>query len=245
MALDLTKVEEYVEINIPIFHSKRLDSLDRLDIGKIIARKNPYLFRAKNPGPAELVRSFADAIISSNEETVFGDWLEGLAIFVNNQVFGGRKSGIQGIDLEFESGEIKYIVSIKSGPNWGNSSQMKKMVQDFKSAKKILRTSNSNINVIAVNGCCYGRDNRPDKGDYFKYCGEEFWKFISGDPMLYKDLIKPLGHNAKLRNEEFLTSYNNKISVLQRDFLVKFCTTDGAIDWSKIVEFNSGAKKSG
>lgn len=245
MALDIIKVQEYVETNIPLFHSKRLESLDRLDIGKIIARKNPYLFRAKNLGPAELVRSFADAIISSNEETVFGDWLEGLAIFVNDLVFGGRKSGIQGIDLEFETGEVKYIVSIKSGPNWGNSSQIKKMAQDFKSAKKILRTSNSNINVIAVNGCCYGRDNRPDKGDYFKYCGEEFWKFISGDPLLYKDLIKPLGYNAKLRNEEFLISYNNKITVLQRDFLVRFCTTDGAIDWGKIIEFNSGAKKSG
>lgn len=245
MALDIIKVQEYVETNIPLFHSKRLESLDRLDIGKIIARKNPYLFRAKNLGPAELVRSFADAIISSNEETVFGDWLEGLAIFVNDLVFGGRKSGIQGIDLEFETGEVKYIVSIKSGPNWGNSSQIKKMAQDFKSAKKILRTSNSNINVIAVNGCCYGRDNRPDKGDYFKYCGEEFWKFISGDPLLYKDLIKPLGYNAKLRNEEFLISYNNKITVLQRDFLIRFCTTDGAIDWGKIIEFNSGAKKSG
>ncbi|MHB8174419.1 MAG: PmeII family type II restriction endonuclease, partial [Nitrospirota bacterium] len=21
-----------------------------------------------------------------------------------------------------------------------------------------------------MNGCCYGRDNKPDKGDYFKYC---------------------------------------------------------------------------
>ncbi|GJQ32144.1 MAG: hypothetical protein HBSAPP04_09830 [Ignavibacteriaceae bacterium] len=243
MSLELIKVQKYVEANISHFHSKRLESLDKLDIGKIIVRKNPYLFRAKNLGPAELVKSLADAIISSNEETVFGDWLEGLAIFVNSQVFGGRKSGIQGIDLEFEEGEIKYIVSIKSGPNWGNSSQMKKMVQDFKSAKKVLRTSNSNLNVVAVNGCCYGRDNRPDKGDYFKYCGEMFWHFISGDPSLYKDLIKPLGHNAKLRNDEFLNSYNKKISVLQRDFLLKFCTADGAIDWGKIVELNSGKIK--
>lgn len=243
MAIDLNKIHEYVEANLSLFHSKRLESLDRLDISKIIERKNPYLFRAKNLGPAELVRSFADAIISSNEETVFGDWLEGLAIFVNNLVFGGRKSGIQGVDLEFEIEDTKYIVSIKSGPNWGNSSQTKKMAQDFRSAKKILRTSNSNINVIAVNGCCYGRDNHPDKGDYFKYCGEEFWKFISGEPLLYKDIIKPLGHNAKQRNDEFQNSYQKKITVLQRDFLVKFCTPEGAIDWGKIVEFNSGSRK--
>jgi len=33
-------------------------------------------------------------------------------------------------------------------------------------------------NIVAVNGCCYGRDNRPDKGDYLKYCGQRFWEFI-------------------------------------------------------------------
>ena len=46
------------------------------------------------------------------------------------------------------------------------------MVSDFKSATKTLRTSNSKLNIVAVNGCCYGRDNNPDKGDYFKYCGQ-------------------------------------------------------------------------
>lgn len=243
MPLDLTKIQEYVEENISSFHAKRLESLDRLEINKIILRKNPYLFRAKNLGPAELVKSFADAIISSNEETIFGDWLEGLAIFVNTQVYGGRKSGIPGIDLEFEEGGVRYIVSIKSGPNWGNSRQLEKMKQDFKSARKILRTSNSNLNVVAVNGCCYGKDNKPDKGDYFKYCGESFWKFISGDPNLYKDIIKPLGYQAKEKNEEFMTSYKGKIAVLQREFLNVFCTAEGSIDWNKIVEFNSGAGK--
>lgn len=58
-----------------------------------------------------------DAHISSNEETVFGDWLEGLAIFINSKVYDGRKSGITGIDLEFDKDGIRYIVTIKSGPN--------------------------------------------------------------------------------------------------------------------------------
>jgi hypothetical protein len=34
------------------------------------------------------------------------------------------------------------------------------MVSDFKTAKKTLRTSNSKLNIVAVNGCCYGRDNQ-------------------------------------------------------------------------------------
>lgn len=173
--LNLKSVTKYVENNIGVFHQKRIQSLDTLKLTNVLKRKNPYLFKAKSLLTAhEIVKGLVDAHISSNEETIFGDWLEGLAIFINQEVYNGRKSGIANIDLEFEKDDIRYIVNIKSGPNWGNSSQISKMISDFKSAKKVLRTSNSNIQVIAINGCCYGKDNKPDKGDYFKYCGQKF-----------------------------------------------------------------------
>lgn len=170
--LNLKDVLLYVEQNIGNFHQKRIQSLDELKLANVLKRKNPYLFKAKYVLTAEqIIKGLVDAHISSNEETIFGDWLEGLAIFINDKVYGGRKSGITGIDLEFDSNDTRNIVTIKSGPNWGNSSQIAKMVADFKTAKKTLRSSNSKLNIIAVNGCCYGRDSKPDKGDYFKYCG--------------------------------------------------------------------------
>ncbi|HEO65645.1 MAG TPA: hypothetical protein ENI73_07225, partial [Spirochaetes bacterium] len=46
-------------------------------------------------------------------------------------------------------------------------------------------------------------------GVYFKYCGQRFWEFISGCLNLYLDLIKPLGHQAKERNDEYLMSVRN------------------------------------
>ena len=180
-----------------------------------------------------------DAHISSNEETIFGDWLEGLAIFINNKVYGGWKSGIKGIDLEFDKDRNRYIINIKSGPHWGNSSQISKMVTDFKTAKKTLRTSNSSVNIIAVNGCCYGRDNNPDKGDYFKYCGQRFWEFISGNIDLFTEIIEPLGHKAKVKNDEFVQSYSQKINKFTFEFGKDFCDNNGAIDWEKLVRFNS------
>ena len=150
-----------------------------------------------------------------------------------------KKSGIVGIDLEFDNDDKRYIVNIKSGPNWGNSSQITKMISDFKTAKRTLRTSNSGINIVAVNGCCYGRDNRSDKGDYIKYCGQTFWKFISGDTDLYTEIIEPIGHKAKEKNGEFLNSYSKMINKFTRDFSNNFCDSDGAIDWKKLVTFNS------
>ena len=189
-----------------------------------------------------MLKDYWTRIFSSNEETIFGDWLEGLAIFINNKVYDGYKSGITGVDLEFDSDEIRYIVAIKSGPNWGNSSQIKKMVTDFKTAKKALRTSNSNLNVVAVNGCCYGTDNKPDKGDYFKYCGQRFWEFISGDSDLFTGIIEPLGHKAKEKSDVFTESYTQMINKFTKEFSNTYCKEDGKIDWEKLVRFNSAIK---
>jgi len=240
--LSMTSVSQYVEDNIGTFHRKRIASLDTLKLSKVLKRKNPYLFKAKHVLTAEeIVKGLVDAHISSNEETIFGDWLEGLAIFINNKVCGGWKSGIKGIDLEFDENGSRYIVNIKSGPNWGNSSQISKMVTDFKTAKKTLRTSNSSVNIVAVNGCCYGQDNKPDKGDYFKYCGQKFWEFISNDTNLYTEIIEPLGHKAKERNDEFVLSYSQMINKFTLEFGKEFCDEKGAIDWNKLVMFNSSA----
>jgi len=166
--------------------------------------------------------------------------LEGLAIFINSQVYGGWKSGIKGIDLEFDNEGVRYIVNIKSGPNWGNSSQKEKLNADFKSAKKGLRTSNSGLNIIAVNGCCYGKENQVDKGDYFMYCGEVFWEFLSSEKELFVEIIEPLGCLAKERNEDFMKSYSQRINLFTIEFGKDFCGVDGSIDWVRLVRFNSG-----
>jgi len=239
-SLNLKDISQYVEKNIGIFHQKRIQSLDGLKLSQVLKRKNPYLFKANYVLTAEqIIKSLVDAHISSNEETVFGDWLEGLAIFINNIVFDGRKSGIVGIDLEFDNQGVRNIVTIKSGPNWGNSSQVAKMRADFKTAKKILRTSNSQLQVVAINGCCYGRDNKPDKGDYFKYCGQHFWEFISGNAELFTEIIEPIGHQAKEKNDDFLKSYSQMINKFTKEFANDFCKNNGEIDWDKLVRFNS------
>lgn len=238
--LNLKDVTQYVEQNIGTFHRKRIQSLDSLKLSQVLKRKNPYLFKAKYMLTAEqIIKELVSAHISSNEETIFGDWLEGLSIFINSRVYDGRKSGIPGIDLEFDSDGTRNIVTIKSGPNWGNSSQIKKMITDFSTAKKTLRTSNSRIHIVAVNGCCYGNDKHPDKGEYFKYCGQRFWKFISGDANLFTDIIEPLGHKAKDKNHDFTLSYAKMINKFTREFANDFCKKNGEIDWNKLVCFNS------
>ncbi|MGB9639428.1 MAG: PmeII family type II restriction endonuclease [Anaerolineales bacterium] len=237
--LNLIEVTEFVEANIGVFHLRRAENIKRLNLNTILKRKNPYLFRAKNVSTAQdLVKGLLDAHLSSQEEAIFGEFLETLAIFVCNKVFDGKKSSAEGIDLEFTKESTLYIVSIKSGPNWGNSSQVKRMIENFKKAKRILQTSGAKQNIQAINGCCYGIDRQPNKGDYWKLCGQSFWEFISENERLYLDIIEPLGHRAKEHNERFSLDYARTINLFTQEFIRDFCT-DGVINWEKLVQFNS------
>lgn len=234
---------KFIEPNIQSFHKKRLDNLLTLRLNNILKRKNPYLFKAKALNTAQdLVKNILDAHLSSQEEGIFGGFLEELAIFICGSVYRGKKSSAEGIDLEFSRKGVRYIVSIKSGPNWGNSRQISKMKDDFKKAKRILGTNTSGVKVISVNGCCYGKDDKPDKVDYLKYCGQRFWEFISGNENLYTEIIEPLGHKAKKKNDKFMEEYAKVINKFTIEFAREYCTNDGSILWNKLVKFNSGKK---
>lgn len=180
--------------------------------------------------------------MSSSEEGLFGGFLEGLAVFICARAFNGRKSSSEGIDWEFEREYVRYIVSIKSGPNWGNSSQIRRMIDNFNRAKRVLRTNTSSINVVAINGCCYGKDDQPDKGEYLKLCAQRFWEFISGNELLYTDIIEPLGYKAKENNEQFEQEYSKVINKFTLEFMQSFCDTEGQIIWQRIVQMNSAKK---
>jgi hypothetical protein len=119
------------------------------------------------------------------------------------------------------------------------------MVRDFTAAKRTLCTSNTKMMVVAVNGCYYGRDDNPHKNeDYFKYCGQAFWHFISGSPNLYIDLIAPLAYKVQEKNKDFMQMYGCKLNLFALEFVEDFCcNSTGKIDWDTFLQFNSAAKK--
>ncbi|MDR6843339.1 PmeII family type II restriction endonuclease [Flavobacterium granuli] len=241
--LNLADVTKYVEENIQDFHEKRLAKVNTIKLSDVLRAKNPYLFKAKNVNTAsEIIDGILSAFLSSSEEGIFGNWLERLAVFVNKSVYGGQKAMVDGIDLDFIKEGKRYVVAIKSGPNWGNDSQYKKLVDQFNTAKKRAATSGGKEEIICVNGCCYGRSNPSSeykaKG-YYKMCGQRFWELISGETNLYVDIIEPIGHQAEKYNLEFLESYSKVKNRMEKEFLIDYVTDDGAINWDKLLKFNS------
>lgn len=238
--LDLDEVRNYVNENIVYFHQSRLRSLENLTLKKLL-NKNPYLFKAKNTETAgELISGLLQAFLSSSEEKIFGDFLENLAVFVAQKTCNGHKSAAPGVDLEFIDDAIHYIVSIKSGPNWGNSSQQNKLEQDIKNAVARIKQSRVGINVQPVLGICYGKTRTKYLRGYLKIVGQNFWYLISKNKNLYTDIIEPIGYRAKQHNETFYKEKAMLENRFTKAFIDQFCKTSGEIDWVRLVEFNSG-----
>lgn len=237
--LCLDEVNAYVNEIIVDFHQRRIQSLESLKLDKLL-RKNPYLFRAKNiTTVGNLMTSLLDAFLSSSEEKLFGDFLEDLAIFIAGKTCNGHKSTAPGVDLEFENKGIYYIVSVKSGPNWGNSSQQSKLAEDLQKATIRVKQSRHGTNVQPVLGICYGRTRTNYLRGYLKIVGQNFWYLISENELLYVDIIEPIGYRAKEHNDVFHDKKARVVNRFTKEFIDRFCDETGAIDWIKLIEFNS------
>ena len=73
------------------------------------------------------------------------------------------------MDLEFERDNVLYVVEIKAGWNWGNSSQLKQLKINAKNAKELLEKEKGK-KVIIINGCCFGKkkNRKPQEDGYYK-----------------------------------------------------------------------------
>lgn len=241
--LDYEKLKAFIASDvIQPFYKIRFERLTNAKLRDILKRKNPYLFKAKNIETAgDLAKNILDAFLSSQEETIFGDLMEDLAISICHQIFEGKKAEegkYKSVDLIFERDNNIYVVGIKSGPNWGNSDQVSTMRFNLKKAQRLIRSEIGNRRIIAVNGCMYGRDNNSKKRGYYKICGQRFWELISGDNELYKKIIQPLDKETKKRDETFKKLYTKKINEMTKD-VVRLFYTKADLDWNKIIDFVS------
>jgi hypothetical protein len=239
--LNLDEVRQYVNENIDTFHGNRLTALSGTTLASVV-KKNPYLSRAKNVTKAsELVERALAAKLSSSEEELFGVFLEDLAIFVAEKTTGGHKSGVSGIDLEFDSDGWHYFVSIKSGVNWGNETQQAGQEAAFTTALKVYKQrKGQRTHADAILGICYGKTKTNRVRGALKLVGQNFWSFISGNKELYKEIVEPIGYRAKEHNDAYEEELGKVINNLTLQFIQEYCNPDGSIDWYKLVEVTCG-----
>lgn len=110
----------------------------------------------------------------------------------------------------------------------------------MKNAVARVKQSKRGANVQPVLGICYGKTKTSYLRGYLKVVGQNFWYLISEDKDLYTDIVEPIGYKAKEHNESFLREKGKVVNRFTKLFIDEFCDPSGAIDWVKLVKFNSG-----
>lgn len=199
-----------------------------------LIEKNPFLFRARDyENASQLANKLIDAFISSSEETKFGDILEDIAIDICGEAKSGWKSSAQGIDLEFETANTRTLTQIKSSNKWGNSSAHKRLVTDFVNATRIVR-QHTKLQVVCVEGICYGPSQTKDRGTHLRIIGDEFWESISDWKDTGRAVFKIVGHHAgNGLSAELSWAYANIEDYLLR---VRVASPRGRLNWNRLYE---------
>ena len=239
--LNTEEFRDFVESEERSLREHVIEDLKKITLKKILQRKNPYLLCSRGFLTAhDLIKDLIDAYCHESYETRFGHVLENIARFVANKIYGATKSDMKGLDFDLLKIRVRYILEIKSGPHWGNSSSHRDLNASFLSAKAILDPQD----VVGILGICYGRT--PHSADtthpaYTELCGKEFWALISGDDAFYRSdimlnafILGAAEHNAALN-----TACADIINKLSETFSLTHCHADGSINFVSITEFIS------
>jgi hypothetical protein len=224
------------------FYARRMAKIRKLKLKDILQRKNPYLYKALGTESAiEIVKTIVTAYVSSSDETIFGDaFFEPIVLAVS----GGSSSPSGGVDVVIETRSKYKAIAVKSGPNIFNNAQKKKQHEQFMELRsRLLKLKKQFDPILAY---CYGRlgEKRATDKIYREVAGQEFWEEITGDPDFYKKLIDLIDKEVVgKRKQEYKDEWERTVTKHVIEFGNSFCDKGGAINWEKLVEFNSGKKQ--
>ena len=234
------QIEFFINDNVNGLHATLPAVLDDVSLHELLQRENPYqLIRRGPPCAHDLIRVLLDKHLDRYESHWFGQLMEQLAVYVCRAAYGGWKSELRGIDLEFAKDSYRYVVSFTPYPDYDEGNESLTLEDDFRGAAISIKRPNPSVDIIAVNGCFYGWHPVTDEGEYVKCCGPAFWELISGDAELYKRIVEPLRKASVGNSTRKSEMYGRTVNRLSAEFYRLMCNRHGKIDWETVAEFAS------
>lgn len=232
-------LKSIIQDRLDVFYNRRINKLSGLDLWETLKSKNPYLFRAVGIQKAsEFVEELLKAYMSSSDEGIFGAaFFEPVALAVAK----GSQATQVGMDAVIETDSTYTVLQIKSGPNWGNADQQRKLRQNFEDARTEFLAKNIQKEFRALLGQCYGRTKGEpnDKRIHSIRSGQAFWEEITGDSDFYLKLLNLMEDYPIRHRPDFQKEWSKAVNRFTKEFLEHF-DNDGEIDWDKIAKLNSG-----
>ena len=238
--MDSPRLQKLIGECLRRFYEARLQGLSRLNLKKVIRKKNPYLYRALGIEKAsEIVEQIMTAHLSSSDETIFGNiFFEPIAQMASD----GSVAQSEGVDFVVEEKDKILAVAVKSGPSWGNADQHKRQSTNFDALRRRLFKMQKQYDPLC--GQCYGQQSSEpsDRARYRRRSGQAFWQEITGDPDFYLKLIRLMSDIPAKNRPKYRPLWDAAMNRFTREFVTDFCSADGAIDWEKLTAFGSGAR---
>lgn len=207
--------------------------LQTITFRRLIARKNPYLYRTSGiTSMSSLVERALTDFVSSSVEGLFGKAMEHFATALP----GCLKSSARGVDIEKRSGNGIELFAIKSGPAGYNSSIMRSQRKDLADARGVLQQQRG-LMVTTYIGFTYGRKRRgePREG-IVALSSKELWEKLSGDPRFYERLLSACACVSGL----YQADIENASIRLQGEAHKEFLDEHNNINWPEILKASSG-----
>lgn len=247
MAIDAVLLENKIDQLLDVFYSKRSVALNDLKLINTLKRKNPYLYRATGVADAsEIVEEILRAHVSSSDETLFGnEFFEPLAKWVAQQAYPSNSHTVntsdgEGVDITITTATSVMPIAVKSGVNVFNADSKKKQGENFSALnKRLLKLA---LHFDPVVGYCYGRKRQSarSKVNFRELAGQAFWELLTKESDFYLRIVRLMGEKPIQHRPVFQESFDMAKNRFSREFLLDFSDENGAINWDKLVEFNSG-----
>jgi hypothetical protein len=229
--VSIVDVEPEIKLVLAAFRERCISLLRGLALVKV----NPYLFAGRVKNPMRFAREYLNAKYSSSEESLFGNMIEDIARAILDRIRLGTKTPAKGIDGDVVRGLNRYLVSVKSGANWGNSSSTAAQGRYFEDAKTIIGSRGHRLTSVML--IMYGREDRNLKYADIELVGQQAWAFLSGDKDFYAKLIQYFVDGSEEFGQQIERARHESEAKLYAELCAGgFVLKNGEMDWPSFVK---------
>ncbi len=240
--LEKTKIEKFIRSSATKFQRRKLEKLKNISAKTIVKKIDPYLLNLSDVSTKLKWSTLnLDRIMVASEETLKGDMYEEIAFFIAKIRFKAKKTTGY-LDLIIPKDKL-YITEIKSGPNWGNSSQWESLINRFNKVKEELSKGSQEVQPLL--GICYGSlYNSCGRNGILELRGQAFWEFLTDESNFYMTLAQ----NLKAGSEKYIGQYRIKRNMTINRLATEiqdFCLPNGELNKELILQYSSAKEALG
>ncbi len=238
-AITRREIEGFLKKHMRVYYDNGIRKLQNFTLRDVVGGLN--ILKIQGDGGfdnlAKMIRQRIQFNVEQGSNTRFGNCIEAVAVEICKKVDSGVKSGIPGVDQEFERDGIRYMVQIKMSTKTANHSGYEALKKHFESASRIIRQHNKKANIVCVYGICYGKIcDVIDSAGLHRMTGYPFWNFIGNNHNTFRYVLEGL---AKIYANEFRheveTEQQNAIRRITNEAKKRFANPDSSVHTDRLM----------